>query len=253
MVLNCSYIRFLFIILFIVFHSNVFSVPFLQNKKLEAQIKSYKKQDTLISATFSKNYSLVKHIRDKLIERKLPSTFIFVPYIESSFNKKAVSHAKAAGLWQLMPKTAKRFGLIAYGVNDERFNPLKSTDAAIDYLDFLYKLFNKDEYLTLAAYNAGEGRVLNALKKYSNHQTIEDLHLPKETRDYVYRYRALTAIYKANKASKVVKNILLQPLTRENKNPIFVDLSTQPSMMVDLSNKKIIDTKVRPIAATLTP
>ena len=85
--------------------------------------------------------------------------------LESSYNPKAVSSANAAGLWQLIPATATRFGLQVSDNEDQRFDSKASTQAALAYLAFLYKKFDKDIALTLAAYNAGEGRVARAIKK----------------------------------------------------------------------------------------
>jgi soluble lytic murein transglycosylase-like protein len=110
--------------------------------------------------------------------------------LESSYNSNAISPANAAGLWQLMPATAKRFGLQVSDTRDERFDIKISTQAAIAYLTFLYKKFNQDITLTLAAYNAGEGRVARAIKGAGSRE-FKHLTLPKETQHYVKRFYAL--------------------------------------------------------------
>ncbi len=130
------------------------------------------------------------HISQELKQRSLPNSLILVPMLESSYNPQAVSHANAAGLWQLIPATAVRFGLKVDANKDERFDTKASTGAALDYLSFLYKKFNQNISLTLAAYNAGEGRVGRAIKKAGS-SNFQHLRLPQETRQYVNRFHAL--------------------------------------------------------------
>ncbi len=130
------------------------------------------------------------HISQQLKHRSLPNSLILVPMLESSYNPQAVSHANAAGLWQLIPATAIRFGLKVDSNKDERFDTKASTGAALDYLSFLYKKFDQNISLTLAAYNAGEGRVGRAIKKAGT-SNFQHLRLPQETRQYVNRFHAL--------------------------------------------------------------
>lgn len=133
---------------------------------------------------------LLEHIFKQLKQESLPATLVLVPMLESSYNPKAVSHANAAGLWQLIPATATRFGLRVSDTQDERFDTKASTQAAIRYLEFLYNKFDQDIALTLAAYNAGEGRVARAIKK-ADSRDFTALTLPKETHQYVNRFYAL--------------------------------------------------------------
>ena len=96
-------------------------------------------------------------IRTVLKEQDLPPELAALPFVESAFETKAVSRAGAAGLWQLMPVTARRFGLIVDASQDERFDPRKATEAATRYLRYLYGRF-RNWPLALAAYNCGEDR-----------------------------------------------------------------------------------------------
>ncbi|WP_428775216.1 lytic transglycosylase domain-containing protein [Vibrio sp.] len=133
---------------------------------------------------------LIIEIQRQLRQSALPDNLILLPMLESSYDPQAVSHAKAAGLWQLMPDTARRYGLQVDQQLDQRFDIEASTRAAVQYLTFLYRKFDRDISLTLAAYNAGEGRVSRALKKNSQ-ATFSQLSLPAETHQYVSRYYAL--------------------------------------------------------------
>ncbi len=115
-------------------------------------------------------------------DKKLPVELAYISMLESGFNPKAVSHAGAVGLWQFMPATAKKFGLTINGITDERTDPEKATYAAAAYLKQLISIFGSRSsiMLSIAAYNAGEGRIIGALRK------IDD---PMRNRDFWYIYR----------------------------------------------------------------
>ncbi|MBU2898662.1 lytic transglycosylase domain-containing protein [Vibrio hepatarius] len=161
--------------------------PMASDIETQWQVLSpYKAQ---IEVHLKNNQSLIDKIADKLKVHSLPIDFILIPMLESSYDPSAISHADAAGLWQLMPATAKRFGLQVSADKDQRFNVQASTKAAVLYLQFLYTKFG-DIALTLAAYNAGEGRVARAITQAESRH-FSELQLPKETRRYVHRFYAL--------------------------------------------------------------
>lgn len=119
----------------------------------------------------------------------LPDELKYLSMIESGLNPKAISYAKAGGLWQFMPRTATLdFGLRIDQYVDERFDPIKSTEAACRYMRQLYNIFG-DWELVLAAYNTGPGNVKRAQKrsgKYGFWEIYNFLH--KQTRGYVPQY-----------------------------------------------------------------
>lgn len=168
---------------------------------------------------------LLDHIFKQLKQKSLPANLVLVPMLESSYNPKAISHANAAGLWQLIPATATRFGLQVSDKQDERFDTKASTQAAIRYLEFLYNKFDQDIALTLAAYNAGEGRVARAIKKAGS-QDFTALTLPKETQQYVNRFYALERL------------VNIQKLRTDSFQPLLL-FANQPSIyaepLIDLS------------------
>ncbi|SDG91050.1 Transglycosylase SLT domain-containing protein [Vibrio xiamenensis] len=140
----------------------------------------------------------INDVIKQLNQLGLPQNLAFIPMLESSLDPNAVSHANAKGIWQLMPATAKRFGLIINHQQDERLDPKRSTHAALQYLAFLYRKFDRDISLTLAAYNAGEGRLARAIGQ-SNTRQFSDLPLPSESRQYVSRFYALNQLINLDK------------------------------------------------------
>jgi len=132
----------------------------------------------------------VPELKPIFTAQKIPPELVWVAEVESSFDRRALSPAGAAGLFQLMPATAKRFGLSLWP-RDQRFQPEPSATASAQYLKYLYDRF-KDWRLALAAYNAGEGTVQKLLDRYKTH-SYDDIaeHLPAETQMYVPRVEAV--------------------------------------------------------------
>lgn len=131
----------------------------------------------------------VSELKPIFAREKVPSELVWVAEVESSFNPSARSPVGAAGMFQLMPDTAKRFGLRTWPF-DQREEPETSARAAAAYLGRLHEKF-KDWRLALAAYNAGEGTVQNLLKRYktSSYDAIAS-HLPAETQMFVPKVEA---------------------------------------------------------------
>jgi membrane-bound lytic murein transglycosylase D len=122
--------------------------------------------------------------------QQVPPELVWLAEVESSFDRRARSPAGAAGLFQLMPDTAKRFGLSLWP-RDQRYQPEPSATASAQYLKQLHDRFG-DWRLALAAYNAGEGRVQKLLDRYKtrSYDAIAG-HLPAETQMYVPRVEAV--------------------------------------------------------------
>ena len=136
------------------------------------------------------------HIVEEVERRGLPQELALLPFIESAFNPQAVSHARAAGMWQFMPATGRDFDLKQNAFRDDRRDVLASTTAALDYLERLYKMFG-DWHLALAAYNWGNGNVSRAIQRNRAAGLPAgylDLRMPEETRNYVPKLQAITNI-----------------------------------------------------------
>jgi membrane-bound lytic murein transglycosylase D len=132
-------------------------------------------------------------------QRRLPLELALVPIIESTFDPTAVSPGKAAGLWQIIPSTAKTLGLQRNGHYDGRRDVLAATSAALDYLQTLAGEFDGDWELALAAYNAGSGAVRRAIARNRENGKATDywsLDLPAETEAYVPKLLAAARVVK---------------------------------------------------------
>ena len=141
----------------------------------------------------------VPTMADILVREGLPAELAYLPLIESGYRPQAVSRAGAAGPWQFIPETGKRYGLRIDSMVDERRDPIKSTQAAVQYLKDLHEMFG-DWELSLAAYNSGEYRVARILAN-TDAGDFWDMrergYLPSETAEYVPRFLAAVRIASA--------------------------------------------------------
>ncbi len=136
------------------------------------------------------------YIAAELAARDLPPSLRYLPLIEADYHHLAVSPAGAAGLWQLMPETARWLGLEVNSLVDQRFDAYAATGAALDYLVALHDRF-ECWFLALAAYNAGPTRIERAIRRHGGARPrndalfghIRDL-LPNETRDFIPKFLA---------------------------------------------------------------
>lgn len=142
------------------------------------------------------------YIVEQVEKRNMPMEVAILPVIESAFTPRAMSRAKASGIWQFIPSTGKNYGLTQDWWRDNRNDIVAATDAALNYLQRLYDMFGSWE-LALAAYNCGEGCVGRAIAWNQKRGLPTDYlslgRLPPETRNYVPKLIA-------------VKNIVLAPL-----------------------------------------
>lgn len=110
-------------------------------------------------------------IRQKLQAANMPTDLVYLALIESGFSNSAISRTRAVGMWQFMPRTGKEYGLRIDSWVDERRDPVKSTNAALEFLSDLYQRFGS-YYLAAAAYNAGGGKISRGLKRVGAKPTV---------------------------------------------------------------------------------
>ncbi|SHK69865.1 MULTISPECIES: LysM peptidoglycan-binding domain-containing protein [unclassified Fibrobacter] len=178
-----------------------FSLPIRFNERVMQEI--YYMTTTargFITRSLTRKTAYDSLIYTKLAQKRMPRDLIYLALVESGFNVKAYSRAKAAGMWQFIPETGIRYGLEVDFWVDMRRNPEVATDAALSYLSTLYAEFG-DWLLSMAAYNCGEGRIRRLIREKKADSTwgdrpvtYWDLQLPQETMHYVPRILAAMVI-----------------------------------------------------------
>jgi membrane-bound lytic murein transglycosylase D len=165
----------------------------LDHPRVDYWVERFSKGDKHdeIAAAFARKPDVEAMVSEKLRRKGMPRELIYLAMAESGFNPKASSVASAAGIWQLVPDTARRYGLKVDDTVDERRDAEKATDAALSYLSYLYNRFGS-WYLAAAAYNSGENRVAPIMKEATGAESGTDADyykiwdkLPGETRDFV--------------------------------------------------------------------
>jgi membrane-bound lytic murein transglycosylase D len=170
---------------------------FEDNKRIAAQRNWYLKHPNYMKRVAKRAKPFLHLIVEKLEQQDMPLELVLLPIVESAFDPFAYSHGRAAGMWQFIPSTGKRFGMKQTWWYDGRRDVMASTQGAIDYLNYLVNMYNGNWLHALAAYNSGEGRVKRAIKKNKKAGKPTDfwnLDLPKETRAYVPKLLALADI-----------------------------------------------------------
>ena len=144
---------------------------------------------------------------EELAKNNIPLEIKYLAVIESALNPKATSRVGATGLWQFMYQTGKQYGLKIDSYEDERSNPLKSSQAASQYMVNMYKIFG-DWDLVLASYNSGPGNVAKAIRRSGGQQNFWNIKkfLPKETQGYLPAFLATMYIFEYHKEHGIVPN-----------------------------------------------
>lgn len=182
-----------------------FAMPDLQDERVAQWERWYASRPDYLQRMVDRGSKYLFHIVEELERRGLPQELALLPFIESAFNPQAVSHAKAAGMWQFMPATGRHFDLKQNAFRDDRRDVLASTRAALDYLERLHRMFG-DWHLALAAYNWGEGNVQRAIRRNQAAGLPTgylDLRMPEETRHYVPKLQAVKNLVRAPQAHGV--------------------------------------------------
>lgn len=170
---------------------------------------------------------------EEVLDNKgLPLELKYLPIVESALNPEARSPAGARGLWQFMYYTAKAEGLRIDSYIDERKDPRKSTEAASDYLNRLYRMYD-DWFLALAAYNAGAGNVNKAIRRSGGKTNYWEVRpfLPRETRNYVPNFLAVVYLMEYHAEYGIIpRNVLPGFLTTDTisiQGPLRLDQIAQ--------------------------
>ena len=170
------------------------AVPLVYNPKVKNYIKAYtdnKRKQVNVMLSLGQYYFPL--FEEMFARYEIPSELKYLAIIESALNPRATSRVGASGLWQFMYQTGQMYNLKVNPFVDERFDPVKATEAAAKYLRDLYRSFG-DWTLVIAAYNCGPGNVNKAIRKAGGKTDFWKIYqfLPKETRNYVPAYIGAT-------------------------------------------------------------
>ena len=184
-------------------------------ERMDREIISFTFGQTNMLLTIKRANRYMPVIADILRANDLPEDLAYLAAIESHYDNTAVSGAKAAGMWQFMPSTAKEYGLDVNDYVDERLDYEKSTVAACKYFKRAYAKY-KSWLSVAAAYNAGMSRISKSLENQEVGDAV-DLYLNKETSRYIFRLLAMKLIVEqpSRYGYSIKANQLYQPLECE--------------------------------------
>lgn len=177
---------------------DLYDLPPIEHEDIDKELEWFVNHPTYIDRVQTRAKPFLYSIVRQLEKHEVPGEIALLPIIESAFQPHAVSPANAAGIWQFIPATGRRYGLRQNRTYDGRRDVYASTRAAIKYLKKLHHEFNGDWLLALAAYNCGEGAVERAIQKNLAQNRPTDfwsLDLPGETRSYVPRLLAVAKLF----------------------------------------------------------
>ncbi|AHG21324.1 lytic murein transglycosylase [Chania multitudinisentens RB-25] len=213
-----------------------------ENYRIREQKNKYLKSKSYLHDVTLRAEPYMYWIVGQIKKRNMPMELVLLPIVESAFDPHATSHANAAGLWQIVPQTGRNYGLKNNQWYDGRRDVVASTTAALDMMQRLNRMFDGDWLLTIAAYNSGEGRVMQAVKANKRQGKSTEfwaLALPRETSIYVPKMLALSDIIKHSK-----KYGVKLPKTDETRALARIDVGqqiqlTQAAEMAGLSVTKM--------------
>ena len=171
----------------------------------EHRMRSQKPHSWTARRALERGEPYLPRLREIMADQGLPESLALLPAIESGFRPKARGRFGDVGMWQLRSPTARRFGLVVQETRDDRLDPFRSSQAAAKYLRYLHRRY-RDWPFALAAYNAGEGRVDRARKRYptaSFWQLADQGHLPNTSKHFVPRFLAIVRVNESLNGSKV--------------------------------------------------
>ena len=174
-----------------------FTLERVANNRVQAEMNWLMRHPEYVDRVFRRAQRFLPYITNELDNRGLPLELALLPIVESGYDPFAYSHGRAAGLWQFIPGTARRYGVRQNWWYDGRRDVVDATDGAINYLTHLHKLMDGDWWHAIASYNSGEGNVLKAIrrnKKSGRPTDFWNLKLSNETRSYVPRLLALVEL-----------------------------------------------------------
>lgn len=205
-----------------------FSMPDINNDLVLEHQQRYLNRPDYLRRMVERGAPYLYYIVDEIDQRNMPMELALLPMVESAYNPMAHSPARAAGLWQFIPATGKRYKLEQNWWKDERRDIVASTTAALEYLQAIYEMHG-DWHLALASYNWGEGAVARAIAKNRALNLPTDylnLNMPSETQNYVPKLQALKNIFSSAETLKElgIPHIANRPYFTTITKPVNIDV-----------------------------
>jgi membrane-bound lytic murein transglycosylase D len=210
-----------------------FAMPELGTPLVAQKERFYLARPDLLQLMLERGGRYLFHIVEEIEKRGMPTELALLPYVESAMDPTALSSARAAGLWQFIPSTGKAYNLDQNWWVDNRRDVVKSTGAALDYLQTIYQMHGNDWFLALASYNWGENAVARAIrtnKARGQPTNYLSLRMPNETRHYIPKLIALKHIVQNAEAMGVrLPDLPNRPyfVTLEKTGPIDLKLAAR--------------------------
>lgn len=210
-----------------------FAMPALDTPLVADRERSYLSNPEALQRMFTRGGRYLHFIVEEVEKRGMPTELALLPFVESAMNPVALSPAKAAGLWQFIPSTGRQYELSQNWWVDNRRDVVQSTRAALEYLQKIYEMHDRDWFLALASYNWGENAVARAVKNNRARGLPGDylsLSMPNETRHYVPKLIALkNIVMRADALGIALPALPNRPYfaTIEKTRPIDLKLAAQ--------------------------
>ena len=195
------------------------------NPRIQSHIDWISQRPDYLASISKRAEPFLYLVVSELEKEEVPIEIALLPIVESDYYPFSYSHGTATGIWQFIPSTGRMYGLDEDWWHEDRRDVLASTKAAVRYLKDLNRMFDGDWLLSIAAYNAGPGRVQRAIDKNRNQDKRTDywsLDLPKETEKYVPKLLALGKVLKNperfnQKLIKIENKPYLEPINLESQ------------------------------------
>ena len=206
-----------------------FRLPGSQRAAVTARAAEYGRSPQQVERIFKRGKPYLAYILSEVQKRNFPTEIVLLPFVESGYDPFAFSYGRAAGMWQFIPSTGKMYGLQQDWWYDGRRDVVESTQAALNYLDYLQDKFDGDWLLAVAAYNSGSGAVSKAIRKNREAGKPTDfwhLKLPKETAAYVPKLLAISSVVRnPGKYNVSFSPVEMQPAFTVVETPGQMDIS----------------------------
>jgi len=171
-------------------------------KRIQSQYNWYAKNPQYMQRVWERATPYIYYVKSELAKRNMPMELALLPIVESAFDPFAYSHGRASGMWQFIPGTANMFKVKQNWWYDGRRDIIDSTQAALDYLEQLHRMFDGNWLHAIASYNSGPGNVRKGIRRNKKKDKATDfwaLSLPKETEAYVPKLIALKKLFAERK------------------------------------------------------